>query len=320
VNELGTTVLNTLLPPLSDSADGLGDFVTSIDDFINSEAFTKRLNTIKSIFKDLKPEIRLVAGALLELTDPETLEGIGSVIDGLIDLFITLTALVDPVIEAFRLLDAFDADKFETAEPGSQNPFVQAGTAPQQNAKAVQSPGKMINANQKDTEKALQPVRAGYNSQFSNIREDIIGNSIIPNMFTDIAQFIRGPATKLLGKGLSVFASSFIAVFESMANTAFNIVGRTFTDILNLIIDTVEALPDAITEELPFGVSDVGQLQFQERQTDIGQLQQQRQQEIQQTIEVVVEGDTSVVKDTAARVVQEEADAAKRATGGTQRP
>jgi len=47
------------------------------------------------------------------------------------------------VLEAFRLLDAFDADKFKTAEPGSQSPFTQAGTAPQQNAGAVQSPAEL---------------------------------------------------------------------------------------------------------------------------------------------------------------------------------
>jgi hypothetical protein len=136
VNNLGSTVLNTLLPPLSDSADGFGDFVSSINEFLQSEAFAERLRTVKSVFQDLKPEIRLVAGALLELTDPKTLEGIGSVIDGLIDLFITLSALVDPVLEAFRLLDALDADKLETAAPGSQNPYVQPSAVPQQPAQS----------------------------------------------------------------------------------------------------------------------------------------------------------------------------------------
>jgi hypothetical protein len=136
VNELGTTVLNTLLPPLSDSADGIGDFVTSINDFMQSGAFTKRLNTVKSIFRDLKPELRLVAASLLELTDTKTLEGLGGLVDGFVDLFIVVSNVVDVLIEAVGLLDALDADKFETAAPGSQNPYVQQSAVPQQPAQS----------------------------------------------------------------------------------------------------------------------------------------------------------------------------------------
>jgi len=146
------------------------------------------------------------------------------------------------------------------------------------------------------------------------------------SVLTALSQFLVGDFSGAWATIADFIQRAFGNTVEFVINAA--------NDVVVALVETVNKLGEIAEEAaavagIDFDAPNLNPSEFkidnpQQQATDftnqVGQTAQNIGQEASQTIEVIVEGDTDVVKDTAAQVVQEEADAATRATGGTQRP
>jgi hypothetical protein len=109
------------------------------------------------------------------------------------------------------------------------------------------------------------------------------------------------------------WVTTVTSIYESAFNRIYNFAASIFSDLVGLINQGLDVLPSEITSELGFG--DVGGLSVERRETSIGALQSQREEQIR----VILDERTDIVEGriegTSRRVVNEESRAARRNTG-----
>ena len=148
---------------------------------------------------------------------------------------------------------------------------------------------------------------------WEGFKEGLIGNSIIPDTLRDVADFITGKGLSMAVGAVISWVTTVTSIYESAFNRIYNFAASIFSDLVGLINQGLDVLPSEITSELGFG--DVGGLSVERRETSIGALQSQREEQIR----VILDERTDIVEGriegTSRRVVNEESRAARRNTG-----
>jgi len=97
-----TTLTTTFLPGIADASGGLESFAQSVQSLVTSDQFNNFISNFLASARELAPEIKAIAVNLGGLTDPKTLKGITTLVDGFLDVLVVITAIVEklgPLLE-----------------------------------------------------------------------------------------------------------------------------------------------------------------------------------------------------------------------------
>jgi hypothetical protein len=127
---------------------------------------------------------------------------------------------------------------------------------------------------------------------------------IIPQAINDVVDWLLNTATSLFTDAAATVGAAFLTPFELAFNTLFNLAAEAFTSIVRVINKGLDVLPDQITSRIGFDQLEVPGLEA--RETDVGNVFSNRRANIQNRIEVVIEGELpeESIKEVSANRVE----------------
>jgi len=120
-------------------------------------------------------------------------------------------------------------------------------------------------------------------------KEGLIGNSIIPDTIADVVSFLTGSGLQMIISAASTMAAAILTPYRTVFNALFNLAVGAFNDLVGVVNQGLDVLPDELTSELGFG--NLGQLDVERRSVNPGEVFGQTRDQIQNQIQVVVEGE-----------------------------
>jgi len=127
---------------------------------------------------------------------------------------------------------------------------------------------------------------------------------IIPQAINDVIDWLLNTATSLFADAAGTVGAALLTPFELAFNTLFNLAAEAFTSIVRVINKGLDVLPDQITSRIGFDQLEVPGLEA--RETDVGDVFSNRRANIQNRIEVVIEGELpeESIKEVSANRVE----------------
>jgi hypothetical protein len=163
---------------------------------------------------------------------------------------------------------------------------------------------------------------------------DAFLTTTLPALFIAGLGRALGLVKSVLGDIKNVFISVFNGIIRSVADLMTELVNiaiiTPLNDVISTIMDTVDALPDEVQNQLPSGIMDLTQqaelttpdvsaATIQQQATNVQQAQATAVRDVSAAVDVNIQGDSQlaeIIRENAEIVVNEQGRQGKRQTGG----
>lgn len=225
--------------------DELGQFINDAIAFGQSDQFREILNEIRTQFEEIRPELAELSENLPKFLNtlaeegPDIIRGIGAAIDVTADAINALEPLINLTIRVLgrlgRDLASFRRDSEEAAR-SIKNLISTTKTV-------INNVGSFLG------NRAPNIIRTAVSGLFSSLitaakdlKRDLIGNSILKDIFTEFAAFLRNTATTIIGNAIDQVVSSIETPFS---NIDFGGVVSELNNILSVARSAIDAAEEA---------------------------------------------------------------------------
>jgi len=248
--------------------DAIGKFVNEAIAFAQSDQFREILNEVRTQFEELRPELIELGDNLTSILDtlaeeaPSIIRGVGAAIDLTADAVNALTPLINLTIRILgrlgRDLASFRNDT-EEAVRSTRNLISTTKNV-------IQDIGTFL------TSTAPGIIQSGARGLFDSLvaaakelKRDLIGNSILKDIFRDFATFLKTTATTLVGNAIDTVVGVIKAPFENEGSDGIidtlkdifrdfaSFLKDTATTLVGNAIDTVVSAIEAPFQSINFG-------------------------------------------------------------------